>query len=211
MNKRSKTSKRCIREKLKRRGNDIYEKYFFNSDDVLIYIIECIDLNREIDYNKCDVIFLSDKEYDEKKRELIRYIPNKLKEIKIIDNNVINNLYDLYGETISLMKKFKGINIRSKITNSAKSRVSENNIEFNIISEDIILPEFCPYFGKPLKYGLNLQDNFSPSLDRIDPDKGYVKDNIQVISFLANRMKNNASRDELLLFAKGVIKLYENF
>lgn len=36
-----------------------------------------------------------------------------------------------------------------------------------------------------------------PSLDRINPDRGYVPGNVQVISFRANTLKNNATREEL--------------
>jgi len=49
----------------------------------------------------------------------------------------------------------------------------------------------------------------NPSLDRIDPTKGYVPGNVQVISDLANRMKQNASVEELLLFAKGVMNQHD--
>jgi hypothetical protein len=37
----------------------------------------------------------------------------------------------------------------------------------------------------------------SYSLDRIDSDKGYVKGNVQVISYRANMLKSNASIEEL--------------
>lgn len=43
------------------------------------------------------------------------------------------------------------------------------------------------------------------SIDRIFPHLGYVKNNIQVISHKANRMKNSATLDELELFARWVL------
>lgn len=36
-----------------------------------------------------------------------------------------------------------------------------------------------------------------PTLDRIDSSKGYIKGNIQVICFKANRLKNNSTIEEL--------------
>ena len=53
-------------------------------------------------------------------------------------------------------------------------------------------------------YGFN---PYSPSIDRIDSTKGYIKDNIQVISSIANRMKWNATKEQLLTFCKGVLAL----
>lgn len=37
----------------------------------------------------------------------------------------------------------------------------------------------------------------SPSLDRKDPTKGYVRGNVAWISFRANRIKSDASQQEL--------------
>jgi hypothetical protein len=78
-------------------------------------------------------------------------------------------------------------------------------MEFTILPEDVVIPEVCPYLQVPF---VPLDKRLSYSLDRIDSSKGYVKGNIQVISRLANKMKNDATKEELLLFAKGVISLY---
>jgi hypothetical protein len=51
-------------------------------------------------------------------------------------------------------------------------------------------------------------NDFSPSIDRIDSSKSYIKDNIQVMSFLGNRMKNSATPEQLLTFANNIISLY---
>lgn len=77
--------------------------------------------------------------------------------------------------------------------------------EFTILPEDIIIPETCPYLGVRLNSG---EPEAWASLDRLDSSKGYVKGNIQVISILANQMKNRATKEQLIAFAKGVLAVH---
>lgn len=42
-------------------------------------------------------------------------------------------------------------------------------------------------------------------MDKIIPEKGYVKGNVRVISALANLMKNNATIEQLINFSKNII------
>lgn len=91
----------------------------------------------------------------------------------------------------------------------AKRRATNKNLEFSIILEDIVIPEYCPVFG--FKLNTNLERNhstkdFSPSLDRIDNNKGYIKGNIVVVSYKANKAKNNLSIEEL----NQLYKFYNN-
>ena len=80
----------------------------------------------------------------------------------------------------------------------AKKRSEKNGVEFDIEIDDIIVPSVCPVFGVPFEVGIGKgPSDKSPSLDRIDNTKGYVKGNIQVISFKANRMKNDCSVDDM--------------
>lgn len=89
----------------------------------------------------------------------------------------------------------------------AKSRAKSSGIPFSISEADIIIPSHCPVLGHPLITDAGRR--YAPSLDRIDPDKGYTPDNIQVISNLANTMKNNATPEELLAFARWIIANYQ--
>lgn len=82
-----------------------------------------------------------------------------------------------------------------------KSQAKRAGIEFNLVFEDITWPEYCPVLGTLLNYtfGNGSCPPAAPSFDRIDPRKGYVTGNVIVISYRANRIKNDASVDELKL------------
>jgi hypothetical protein len=81
-----------------------------------------------------------------------------------------------------------------------RSRAKRSNIPFEIDESDIIIPEYCPILNIKLNFNVgkgrkNWRD--SPSLDRINPSLGYVKNNIRVISNRANLLKSNAEVWEL--------------
>lgn len=92
-------------------------------------------------------------------------------------------------------------NIDRIMFRSARQRAKSRGIPFYLSYEDIKVPLLCPIFKVPLKIGTK----YAPSLDRIIPELGYVKGNIQVISRLANQMKQNATAEELNKFAQWVI------
>ncbi len=198
------------KKKLKRRGIDLYKRYFFNPCDVLETLITQYDNKEQIDETPCEVIFDLPINFDTQRYELIMYYPNKLKEIKYINEQVVNNLYKEYGDTIIIMKENKAINnVRGRLANSAQTRAKLYNIDCNISSEDIKLIRICPLLNVSLEYGNNVATNYSPSIDKINPDLGYVKGNIEVISMLANNMKSSASKEQLITFSKNVLKRYE--
>jgi hypothetical protein len=48
-----------------------------------------------------------------------------------------------------------------------------------------------------------------PSLDRIDSNKGYIKDNIQFLSLIAQFAKNKFEEKDVIEFCKSVVD-YQN-
>lgn len=64
-----------------------------------------------------------------------------------------------------------------------------------------ISQERCPVFGKKLVSGVGQSHQWSPSVDRIIPSKGYVRGNLQVISLFANNIKQDATPKQLKQFA----------
>lgn len=87
----------------------------------------------------------------------------------------------------------------------AKSRARQDNKAFDLELSDIVIPEVCPYLGTPF---VMHDKQKAASLDRVDSTKGYTKDNVRVISYMANRMKNNATKEQLIAFAKGVLAVH---
>mgnify|MGYP006266943759 CR=1 FL=1 len=98
-----------------------------------------------------------------------------------------------------------------KMIHHARKRAIAKNLPFNINAEYLrsIVPSYCPIFGTKLEWSIRRGDAGhalpnSPSLDRIDPSKGYVKGNVWIISHRANGIKNDASHEELKLVTKAV-------
>jgi hypothetical protein len=54
----------------------------------------------------------------------------------------------------------------------------------------------CPVFGTKFSFGSGV-NQFSMSIDRIDNDKGYHKNNVVIVSMKANAMKSSATLKEL--------------
>lgn len=106
--------------------------------------------------------------------------------------------------------RVKSLTPEWKMHQRAKQRCKETGKEFSIVVSDITIPNICPILGIELNMNSGKSGAYrnSPSLDRIDNSKGYTKENIQVISQLANAMKCHATKEELLRFANWIYKTY---
>ena len=82
---------------------------------------------------------------------------------------------------------------------NAKQRARKKGLDFDIEVSDIIIPQFCPLLHIPIihRTGLRKAQPDSPSLDRLDNSFGYVKGNILVVSWRANKLKADAEFQEL--------------
>jgi hypothetical protein len=83
-----------------------------------------------------------------------------------------------------------------------KRRAKRKDIPFDISVVDVVIPDICPLLDIPIMRDLGYVDDNTPSIDRIRGHLGYVKGNIWVISHKANRIKQDASLEELLLLCK---------
>lgn len=87
-----------------------------------------------------------------------------------------------------------------RLINTIRSNCKRTGIPFNITIDDFIpVPEYCPVFGTKLDFkekAKGQRTNNSPSMDRIIPELGYVKGNVVIISWRANRIKNDGTWEE---------------
>ena len=93
---------------------------------------------------------------------------------------------------------YKATTKELRLFNAAKSRAALKDREFSIELSDIVIPKVCPVLGISMD---------SPSLDRIDSNKGYVKGNVRVISKRANMLKSNATVQEMQLVLADLIRI----
>lgn len=84
----------------------------------------------------------------------------------------------------------------------AKGRARKIGVPFDLTENDVQVPVLCPALGIPLSTGDGRVGPNSPSVDRIKPELGYVRGNVVVVSHLANRIKSNASPDQLRAVAE---------
>ena len=69
--------------------------------------------------------------------------------------------------------------------------------------ESCVVPDVCPILGIELNYDGSgkegySRDDSSPSIDKIVPSLGYTEGNIHIISWRANRIKNDGTWEELI-------------
>lgn len=88
---------------------------------------------------------------------------------------------------------------------NAKKRARDLSLPFNLDLEDIVIPSTCPLLGIPIEKGIGIYTDNSPTLDRIFPQLGYTKGNVWVVSMRANRIKQDASLEELFIVCKNLM------
>jgi hypothetical protein len=87
--------------------------------------------------------------------------------------------------------------VQKSLLYAARRRAKLSGIECTITEDDIVVPDRCPILDIPLERSKKKQQSSSPSLDRIDPSRGYVKGNVKVISYKANACKSNMTSQQI--------------
>ena len=124
-------------------------------------------------------------------------------------NNKFRYSYCRECEKKRFKEAYKKDPIPQMLSNS-KIRAKAKKLPHNITSDDIreVWPKdnICPVLKKPFEMGFKSgkTKSMAPSLDKIIPSIGYTKGNIVVISDIVNRLKSDASLEDL----KKIINFY---
>lgn len=93
-------------------------------------------------------------------------------------------------------------------------RANKSGLEFDLTVEDIyekIIGGYCPKTG----FAFEVEDRgsdysnrspYAPSIDKIDPSKGYTKDNTQIVCWWYNAAKGRYTDKEVLTLCMNVIR-----
>lgn len=175
----------------------------------------CKECKRKRDNERYQILKL-DPEYRKRRNEANQR--SKLKHKDRVDK--YNQEYNLRPEVVERKRNWQQErNAKSDlitrfrdIVHRCQARAKEKNVPCTIKWTDIqdIYTEICPLLEIPIKWDRTSgRDNFTPSIDRIIPEKGYVPGNIKIISNLANMMKSSATKEQLYTFAKNIKKYME--
>jgi len=124
-------------------------------------------------------------------------------------NNKFRYSYCRECEKKRFKEAYKKDPIPQMLSNS-KIRAKAKKLPHNITSDDIreVWPKdnICPVLKKPFEMGFKSgkTKSMAPSLDKIIPSYGYTKGNIVVISDIVNRLKSDATLEDL----KKIINFY---
>lgn len=142
-------------------------------------------------------------------------MPYKDKETKKLYHREYNRIYmkEWRKRNLALVTaretSWRNDNPKKRLINCTKQSAKLKGLEHNIDEKDLDLPELCPLLGIPIDYTAgNGKTMLKPSIDRINPNLGYIKGNVELISSLANTMKSKATPEQLVFFAKEILKRY---
>ena len=101
-------------------------------------------------------------------------------------------------KALSRRRELHRLDPRPKMYSRARERCKITGVKFALKSyKDIPKPyKYCPLLNIPMFVGSGIATDNSPTLDRINNNKGYIKGNLQVISRKANQSKSNLSFNE---------------
>lgn len=90
---------------------------------------------------------------------------------------------------------------------SIKRHATKKKVPFNLTAEylESIWTKKCPILGLELDINSGKTRKNSAQIDRLVPDKGYVKGNVSWLSFRANQLKSNGTAKEHMQIAQWML------
>lgn len=98
-----------------------------------------------------------------------------------------------------MQRRYHALDTPARLIRAARARARDKDIPFDLTIGYVrqLWPSDgrCPVLG--FRMVLDKERDETPTLDRIDPARGYVKGNVRIISMRANRLKSDADAFEL--------------
>ena len=140
-----------------------------------------------------------------RKQYLKEYAANRAGDPDVLETVKLQKIK--YQQTHEGMVKWLYQLVRGRV--NAKARKGKV-LEFTITEEwisDHLKPMVCEATGVPLQYppldGARIP--FRPSIDKIDPLKGYTPENCQVVCWMYNLAKNRFTNEDVLTMASYMV------
>ena len=148
--------------------------------------------------NREKILVNNKKYYQDNKEKVLaqykKYYQDNKEKIRDTQRKYTSNLYNI--------KKYTDISM--PFLNKKIGYMKERSNDVTLTAEELLelIPKDlkCPVFGTKFSFGEGHKwksKQNSMSVDRIDNNKGYHKDNIVIVSFKANTMKSSATLKEL--------------
>lgn len=116
------------------------------------------------------------------------------------------------GEPDNRRTHGKSDSIEYRLLLGAKKRARSKGTPCSLTVHDIpAIPSHCPVLGIEIKPAAGRMQDHSPSLDRLNAASGYVRGNVRVISWRANRLRSDGTAAELLLVARDAAAIEGEF
>ncbi len=100
------------------------------------------------------------------------------------------------GRSREIKEAYLRRNPKRLMVYQAKLRAKRQGVPFDLTEQDFEIPERCPVLGLRLEPSKDRAHDASPSLDKVIPEFGYVPENVEIISWRANRLKADGTAIE---------------
>lgn len=158
---------------------------------------DCTNQERKIKRSSDLDLQNKEKEYAKQYREKCKVLGKQPNKKVYSPTRHIKNYSSILGRARAMLKSAK----------RREYKGSDFNLDLEFILDKLTIG-VCEVTGIPFNYdkpnGITC-NKFSPSLDRVDNNTGYIKSNVQVVIWQYNLMKGQISDNELLEICQAVV------